>query len=998
MEALFSNVLTASFHGSIVILAVLLLRFLLRKAPRKYICFLWLLAGLRLLLPTPIQSSLSLQPAPETSRPAVSVTETVPTASTPRQTLPEAETVRQEPQTFPVDAEQVAEEEPSDQVLRGSSAAAPKPTLSWKQVIPYVWLGVAILFGIYTLCAYVRLRLRVREAVKIPGGWECDRIETAFILGFLHPRIYIPMGLPPTVRKYILAHERTHLEKGDHWFKMIGFLALALHWFNPLVWLAYYLLCKDIELACDERVVQFLELEERKRYSAALLQCSTNRSHFSACPVAFGEVSVKERIKKVLSYRRPSFWVSLLAVAAIGFVAVCLLTNPKEAVAPEPEPTETVAPTTEEPPQTAEALRQKIRDALDDLLNAQDGGIRYTATNEDDSTYWQCVYLMHGADRRWSVAVTGDGYSTVDHLVLNGQDYEGKDGLWVACDPVPDPTLECREWFQWDDLDYLGDVSVSHTTSTKGYSYSEIRFQGTRGKDLLTYSFTFSQDGTLQSGSVTGLKTDYGDRVSIQPEQPLEGDWSEIFRLASEQTVTPEEYENGKIPSNRTEYDQNYALGAGQMRWHFLDDSWQFALGAENATATGLTLFYCESDDDHQSLTAEAGFWIEQLVDGKWTLLTPKAEVTNAPAAQIHVSWNSRDTLPVDWTDSYGPLGPGFYRLGRYHTVTMPDGQTETRHCYAKFRLYDPNQNVLLAKCANALDALLARDCYHIYSFDYGESYRQPGSSYQQKEIWKQGSDYFSLSSSIQRTSGIRRYYGSLWRDGKYYGLEWSGEPLTSPLSSWWRSVDGYMDSSDLSMWDYSIRWFDSKVEEVIQEGNTISIYETYDFDNRYQCSETRLTFDDDGNLMGMVRFYLPTRDCAEAEKVTDEEMVVLGSSASEIQQKIRQVDVSTPISFSYEQDVAANPKAVKSGFRNTSAKPVSGVEDAIALADRECTLPHRENGLATPYYQIQVYHDADAGIWKVELYWWQDEDVYQAIYMDEQGITQMVANEKETA
>ena len=206
------------------------------------------------------------------------------------------------------------------------------------------------------------------------------------------------------------------------------------------------------------------------------------------------------------------------------------------------------------------------------------------------------------------------------------------------------------------------------------------------------------------------------------------------------------------------------------------------------------------------------------------------------------------------------------------------------------------------------------------------------------------------------------------------------------------------MDSSDLSMWDYSIRWFDSKVEEVIQEGNTISIYETYDFDNRYQCSETRLTFDDDGNLMGMVRSYLPTRDCAEAEKVTDEEMVVLGSSASEIQQKIRQVDVSAPIPFSYEQDVEANPKAVKSGFRNTSAKPISGVEDAITLADKECTLPNRENDLATPYYQIEVYHDADAGIWKVELYWWQDEDVYQAIYMDEQGITQMVANEKETA
>ena len=147
-------------------------------------------------------------------------------------------------------------------------------------------------------------------------------------MGFIRRKIYVPIFLSPTVRKHILAHERTHLEKGDHWFKMIGFLALALHWFNPLVWIAYVLLCKDIELACDARVVQFMDLEERKSYSAALLSCSTSRAHFAACPVAFGEVSVKDRIKTVLNYRRPSFWVSLLAVVAILFVAVCLLTNP----------------------------------------------------------------------------------------------------------------------------------------------------------------------------------------------------------------------------------------------------------------------------------------------------------------------------------------------------------------------------------------------------------------------------------------------------------------------------------------------------------------------------------------------------------------------------------------------------------------------------------------------------------------------------------------------
>ena len=233
MSEFLQNLLTASIHGSIVILAVTLLRLILRKTPKKYICLLWLLAGIRLLMPIEIRSDLSLQP---------------------------------------------------EFTLPGWNLPA---------LLPWVWGIVALCFGIYSLVSYRKLKNKVREAVRIRGGWECDKIDTAFILGFIKPRIYIPMGMTRQARKHILEHERTHLDKGDHWIKMIGFLALALHWFNPLVWIAYILLCKDIEIACDERVVQFMELEERKSYSAALLSCSSKQMHFSANPVAFGEVSVK---------------------------------------------------------------------------------------------------------------------------------------------------------------------------------------------------------------------------------------------------------------------------------------------------------------------------------------------------------------------------------------------------------------------------------------------------------------------------------------------------------------------------------------------------------------------------------------------------------------------------------------------------------------------------------------------------------------------------------
>ena len=296
-------------------------------------------------MPFQIQSDLSLQPSAD---PVAQVQQQISRSQTPA--APEdfspadldVPAPVQTPEALPDIQSPVTTVISSTPSPAPETAAEPDTGFDFLSVLPWFWLGIACCFGIYSLYTYLTLKLKVREAVKIPGGWECDRIETAFILGFIRPNIYIPMGMTPEEQRYILAHERTHLDKGDHWFKMVGFLALALHWFNPLVWAAYILLCKDIEIACDERVVQFMELDERKAYSAALLNCSTNRAHFAACPVAFGEVSVKERIKSVLSYKKPGFWISLVGVIAIVFVAVCLVTSPARkdaAAAGDTEPT-----------------------------------------------------------------------------------------------------------------------------------------------------------------------------------------------------------------------------------------------------------------------------------------------------------------------------------------------------------------------------------------------------------------------------------------------------------------------------------------------------------------------------------------------------------------------------------------------------------------------------------------------------------------------------------
>ncbi|MDO5401625.1 MAG: M56 family metallopeptidase [Eubacteriales bacterium] len=365
MTQLFENILTASFHGSIVIAVILLLRPFLRRAPRKFFCLLWLMAGLRLLIPLEISSPVSLQPESFDNVPAFAAQDRLPSrepGGVPDFFFDQAPVVEPEAQPVRQQTAQAPEtpEVPDTPEVPGTPAVQPtvQPVrIDWTEAAAFGYLAVVALIGLYCLMSYGKLRRKLREAIRVKEGiWVCDRISTAFILGYVRPRIYIPMGISRSNCKHILAHERTHLEKGDHWFKLLGFIVLAVHWFNPLVWLAYYLLCKDIEMACDERVVQFMELEDRKSYSAALLACSAGRAHLSACPVAFGEVSVKERVHRVLKYRKPSFWISLAAVIALAFVAVCFLTSPKEEETPVPETTQAAETQTQgQPEATGEA-------------------------------------------------------------------------------------------------------------------------------------------------------------------------------------------------------------------------------------------------------------------------------------------------------------------------------------------------------------------------------------------------------------------------------------------------------------------------------------------------------------------------------------------------------------------------------------------------------------------------------------------------------------------
>ena len=315
MAEIFQKALNMSIAAGWLILAVIALRLLLRRAPKRFRLLLWAVVGLRLALPWSIESALSLIPS--------------------AQTLPEGIMLERAPVLDTgLSALNGAINPGFTAAFTPELGASANPLQVLLPIAAAFWMLGAAAMLLWALVSWLRLRKRVREAVRLEENvYECE-IASPFVLGLFRPRIYLPFSLENGERELVLAHERAHITAGDHIIKPLGWLLLAGHWYNPLVWLAYALFCRDIELACDERVVRGLSLSDRADYSQALLDLSRPRGGVRACPLAFGESSVKGRVKSVLSYKKPAFWLVLLAVVVCVGAAVCFLTDPKEEAEP----------------------------------------------------------------------------------------------------------------------------------------------------------------------------------------------------------------------------------------------------------------------------------------------------------------------------------------------------------------------------------------------------------------------------------------------------------------------------------------------------------------------------------------------------------------------------------------------------------------------------------------------------------------------------------------
>ena len=536
MKTVFLQILDMSVSASILAAVVIVLRLVLKKAPKAIHCTLWAMVALRLVCPSlpesqaslmpdsqpvsaVVQGQLEKEPAAEVQIPVQNVQKPalIPQASAPQNTV----TVKTEPER----------------------------AVDWMAVVSAVWLSGVGAMALYGVGSYVFLRRKVAPAVKENGVWLCDHLASPFILGIFRPRIYLPSNLGEEHRASVLAHEKAHLRRKDHWWKPLGFALLAVHWFNPVMWVAYVLLCRDIEAACDERVVKGMEPGERKAYSEALLSCAAPRRSIAACPLAFGEQGVKGRIKSVLSYKKPTVWIILVAVVASVAVGVFFLTNP----ALEPGPGEGVAyfelydktvATTGEIPEQLRSTRCKsiiTQKELDPLMRSLDDkkwlelakydslifvAYKITIDPEADGAS-TCVYYI--AESSWNILTVRDG-----KLFFADIDQDEMD----LFKNLKKRAMEGGKTDSTTELKLVMNMTIVHSVPS-GQVFEKDCFYATDGSQSLYRVYCDNMEGLYEGQPIRVTYKETSWKKQEYPNGYSDGGWTPQYEI----TATDVEYE-----------------------------------------------------------------------------------------------------------------------------------------------------------------------------------------------------------------------------------------------------------------------------------------------------------------------------------------------------------------------------------------------------------------------------------------------------------------------
>ena len=649
MSDLFLKIVNMSISASWLVAAVLILRLVLKKAPKWVNVLLWGIVAVRLICPFSFESALSLIPSAETfpekiiSGPSFDV------------------------QTGITPIDNRINDYLGDRYFEGVTV----PTNNGNNVmtiLTIVWIIGILLLVAYTVISYWRLNRKVDTAVHYKDNiFQSENVSSPFVLGIINPRIYLPFSMNEQDMEHVVAHEQAHIRRKDHWWKPLGFLLLTIHWFNPLMWLAYVLLCRDIELACDEKVIKGLGNEQRADYTQALVACSVNRRMIAACPLAFGEVGVKERVKSVMNYKKPAFWVIILAVIACVIVAVCFLTNPKQdsytlrIVVPAGSQEEFVY-TDEE----VSTVRNSIKIWSGDGLG--DTEVLLFPVNKTAETGYTATYLTHGMpvefdaekDTWFKIGVNMQNSTNEDIIV-----YVEVENVEVR---IVDEINSVIEWFDYletpDEMKWDGSLEISLT------EFPDVTFRWTSGEML----------------AVKGSKS-----TSLYTGMPI---WNAYFcDLTGDglpELCSTISWGSGMIDNRVTIYD--YANGVSYelsdrgyfdftLRFHEADgylyvDKRKY--NTDELVETGRLVFKNNSiqiegfsNEAHQVFQAEileihGGHYLVKPVEGSWELNSadrievpvrnahPSPEPEIGDVIEIEYSGEILETYPAQIADVYG--------------------------------------------------------------------------------------------------------------------------------------------------------------------------------------------------------------------------------------------------------------------------------------------------------------------------------------------------------
>lgn len=713
MTELFLQILNMSLSASWLVLAVVALRFLLKKAPKWVNVLLWGLVAFRLVCPFTLESALSLIPSAEVISPEI-MTDATPTITTGIEAV--------NSYVNPILTETFAPE----------PAASANPLQIWIPIASILWcIGMALML-LYTAASYGRLRYRVRMAIRVKGNiYLSEYVDSPFVLGIFKPKIYLPYHMDEPDRTHVIAHERTHIRRRDHWWKPLGFLLLTVHWFNPVMWAAYILLCRDIELACDERVIKELGTDQRADYSQALLHCSVSHRSIAACPLAFGEVGVKERVKNVLSYKKPAFWVIVLCLVVVVIVSVCFLTDPLN--------DDLIQQVVEQDGYTIISQESKNIN-----LVIQKAWLPEDCLTLDGHTFEEKEIVPYSAYADNVLYLKHVGYEdeTKEHLTFTFDfvTESPEDGKLLLpyqvstengqitktynCDVLRNEVWDNKETYS--DAAYLlipdsgGSFCVNIRTEIYENAGHHIAFMLTDFNEL-TY-----EDGSPESADASDLPitmvlydafrtrafltfhysgslSDNGLQISeaYTLEQLVNGSWEELPRLSENPELHPVvevdsanydawnslswEEDYGRLPDGTYRIKKDITLttdaGSTETRPYYAE----FTIGGtaedyvtlkpEDITPTGATLYEQENVDDTMDLIYDAGegYWLETLQDSQWTYLEPTSYVEPTfenEKRYIYALHYSSGHMELDWSHLYGELPAGTYRIAREVTYT----------------------------------------------------------------------------------------------------------------------------------------------------------------------------------------------------------------------------------------------------------------------------------------------------------------------------------------